>query len=246
MQKKGLIMFSGGLSGDKMVIYAIRLLVFLLIIPIHESAHGLMAKWLGDDTAKKEGRISLNPFVHLDLAGLVLMLLMGFGWAKPVPVNISNIKHRRAGYALVSAAGPLSNILAAFVGAAIFNTLYYTKTGQMAVLDSISGAMNTEHNILSAVLMLLLMFVNINVTLALFNLIPLPPLDGFNLVRAFLPVEADRWIYAHQRQISTAFILLLLLAANIPEVSEPLIVLIEKVEGLIWSSVEWIIPLVRK
>ena len=85
------------------------LILFLLIIPIHESAHALMAKWLGDDTAEKKGRISLNPIVHLDIAGLILMLFLGLGWAKPVPVNFSNLKkNRRASYALISAAGPLT------------------------------------------------------------------------------------------------------------------------------------------
>lgn len=236
-------MIGSGLTPDNMVIYGIRILVFMLVIPIHESAHGLMAKWLGDDTAEKQGRISLNPFVHLDITGLILMLLLGFGWAKPVPVNVSNLKKRRAGYALVSAAGPLSNLIAAFVGGAIFMMLFSTKSGQLASLESLVGESSGEHNVMSSVLMLLAYFVHINVALAMFNLIPLPPLDGFNLVRAFLPVNADRWIYEHQRQISTAFFVLMLLAANLPEISRPLIVVIDRVENLIWSSVSWIQPL---
>jgi Zn-dependent protease len=239
-------MFTGGITGEKLIIYAVRILVFLLIIPIHESAHGLMAKWLGDDTAEKKGRISLNPFVHLDATGLILMLLLGFGWAKPVPVNVSNLKNRRAGYALVSAAGPLSNLIAAFFGAAIFMVLFSTETGQLATIESFTEGMKGEHNLMSAILLLLAYFVHINVALAMFNLIPLPPLDGFNLVRAFLPVNADRWIYEHQRQISTAFFVLLLLAANIPEVSEPLLIVIDRVENLIWWSVDWIQPLIMK
>ena len=236
-------MIGSGLTPDNMVIYGIRILVFLLVIPIHESAHGLMAKWLGDDTAEKQGRISLNPFVHLDITGLILMLLLGFGWAKPVPVNVSNLKKRRAGYALVSAAGPLSNLIAAFVGGAIFMMLFSTKAGQIASLETLTEGSSGGHNVMSSVLMLLAYFVHINVALAMFNLIPLPPLDGFNLVRAFLPVNADRWIYEHQRQISTAFFVLLLLAANIPEISRPLVVVIDRVENLIWSSVSWIQPM---
>ncbi len=240
-------MFFGGFTTDDLILYAIRIIVFLLIIPIHESAHALMAKWLGDDTAEKKGRISLNPIVHLDIAGLILMLFLGFGWAKPVPVNVSNLKKRRAGYALVSAAGPLSNLIAAFLSAVVYEVLICTRAGQEVVyMTDLSEIMRSEHNILGAVLMLLIYSVYINVALALFNLIPLPPLDGFNLVRAFLPVKADSWVYAHQRQLSTAFFILLMLAANIPEISQPFDNAINSVNTWIWQSVEWIEPLMKK
>lgn len=243
-------MFLGGFTTDDLIQYAIRTIVFLLIIPIHESAHALMAKWLGDDTAEKKGRISLNPIVHLDIAGLILMLFLGLGWAKPVPVNFSNLKkNRRASYALISAAGPLSNLISAFLCALVYEVLICTRAGQETLntsFDSFAEMMRSEHNILCAVLMLLIYSVYINVALAMFNLIPLPPLDGFNLVRAFLPVNADRWIYEHQRQLSTAFFVLLILAANIPEISRPFDRAVNSVNLLIWQSVEWIEPLMIK
>lgn len=239
-------MFTGGLTLERMMIYGARIAVFLLIIPIHESAHGLMAKWLGDDTAEKEGRITLNPMAHLDVAGFILMLLLGFGWAKPVPVNVSNLKHRRAGYALVSAAGPLSNLIAAFLGAAVCTVILSTEKGQTVALEQLLGEVQQGNEVWVAVLMLLLNFVQINVGLAMFNLIPLPPLDGFNLVRAFLPARADRWLFEHQHTVSGAFIVLILVASYVPEVNAPLMYVIEKVSDFIWWSVSWIEPLMSK
>ena len=111
-------MFTGGLTLERMMIYGARIAVFLLIIPIHESAHGLMAKWLGDDTAEKEGRITLNPMAHLDVAGFILMLLLGFGWAKPVPINPMYFRDRKTGSALTALAGPVSNLLLTFLSIA--------------------------------------------------------------------------------------------------------------------------------
>ncbi len=237
-------MFSEGFTVERLMLYGVRIAVFLLIIPIHESAHGLMAKWLGDDTADKEGRITLNPIAHLDLSGFLLMLFIGFGWAKPVPVNISNIKHKRAGYALISAAGPLSNLIAAFVGAAIAMVIFSSEVGQQAIMANFMDDPDKEYNVINSVLTLLVFFVQVNVGLAVFNLIPLPPLDGFNLVRAFLPLKADRWIFAHQRTISGAFIILILVGTTFPEVSAPLMYVIGRTEEFIWWSVSWIGQLV--
>ncbi len=239
-------MFSGGLTGESVMLYAARIAVFLLVIPIHESAHGLMAKKLGDDTAEQKGRISLNPMAHLDVTGLVLMLILGFGWAKPVPVNTSNLKHPKSGYAMISAAGPASNLLAAFIGAAICTLLFYTDSGQAAAYEMVLNDYSGEYDVIIAAMRLLSSFVSLNVGLAVFNLIPLPPLDGFNLVRAFLPLRADQWVDAHQRELSSAFIVLILLGSYVPEVRAPLIYVIDKVENLIWLSVEWIEPLMTK
>ena len=134
-----------------------RAITFMLVIPIHESAHGIVAGWLGDDTAKKQGRITLNPFAHIDLFGFISMMALGVGWAKPVPVDPSKFKHRRLGYALVSLAGPVSNLLAAFVGCLIrdlkcssdcrmegrdaFLTCFCVYSVKAAVMASASGAL---------------------------------------------------------------------------------------------------------
>ena len=170
---------------------ASRALVFLLVIPVHESAHAWVAHKLGDDTAYKQGRISLNPFVHLDLFGCVLMLLTGFGWAKPVPVNPSNMKNPRKGFALTALAGPLSNLLAAFVAALAFRIISVTGIGM-----SDPGTLAVEEvDKMYYVLLILEFFVEINVSLAAFNLIPLPPLDGFNIVTQIFDLSKKPWYY---------------------------------------------------
>ena len=226
-------MLGTNLSIETVLLFAARIITFMLIIPIHESAHGLMAKWLGDDTAKKAGRISLNPFVHLDAFGFIMMLILGFGWAKPVPVNVSNMKKKRLGYFLVSLAGPLSNIIAAFLGVIIYALIIGVSVKNIDNINNNENAMT----VLQAVATLLQYFVVINVGLALFNLIPLPPLDGFNLFRAFMPAGFDRWIWKNYRYITGAFIVFVLLCSRMPALSQPFSNLIYTVANWIWSSV---------
>lgn len=215
---------------------ASRVLVFLLVIPVHESAHAWVAHKLGDDTAYKQGRVSLNPFVHLDLFGCVLMLLTGFGWAKPVPVNPSNMKNPRKGFALTALAGPLSNLLAAFVAALAFRIISVTGIGM-----SDPGTLAVEEvDKMYYVLLILEFFVEINVSLAAFNLIPLPPLDGFNVLRCFTGQKADRWIYAHQRQLSYGLLIFVVLMNRIPAFLNPLSYLITFFRYIIWKVVSFI------
>lgn len=232
-------MLGSGLSLENILLLAARVITFMLIIPIHESAHGLMAKWLGDDTAKKQGRISLNPFVHLDPFGLIMMLILGFGWAKPVPVDVSKMKRKRLGYFLVSLAGPLSNIIAAFVGTALYAVIIGVSVKNLDVTSS-----DNVVNVLQAVRTLLSYFVIINVGLAIFNLIPLPPLDGFNLLRAFMPAGFDRWVWQNYKYITGAFIVLVLLGSKMPEISQPFSNLIYTVANWIWTSVMRIAELI--
>lgn len=228
-----------GFSGEEIFLYVIQALVFLLIIPIHESAHGLAALWFGDDTAKRKGRISLNPFVHLDIVGLVVMLFAGVGWAKPVPVNISNMKRRRLGMAAVSLAGPLSNFICAFLGAAAVAIISgFTLNEEVEELSLSSGFTASQ-----IAIVLLMSFVQLNVVLGLFNLIPLPPLDGFNLVRSFAPLKLDRWIYRNYRYINGAFIALILIAHYFPDVWTRFYIVEHRVESMIWDSVSWIYQL---
>jgi Zn-dependent protease len=102
---------------EQTAIYAI---IMLICFPVHEFSHALVAYKLGDDTAEKEGRLTLNPIKHLDLMGSVLMLLAGFGWAKPVPININNFKNPRVGFALSALAGPVSNLILAYIFMILF------------------------------------------------------------------------------------------------------------------------------
>ncbi len=163
----------------------ILIAIFLLVaFPVHEFAHALVAYRLGDGTAKMFGRLTLNPVVHFDpIGGLFLVitaLLPGgllFGWAKPTPVNPSMLRDRRNGEVLVALAGPASNLIMASVGAVVFR-----------VLDT------TGVTVPPLVYELLLSFVVYNVGLAVFNMLPIPPLDGSNLLFRFMsPQQAWQW-----------------------------------------------------
>ena len=169
----------------------------------------IVAKWCGDDTAEREGRLTLNPFAHLDPLGSILIVLSGFGWAKPVPVNPMRMKKYRAGFALTALAGPVSNLLAAFVSILVWALLLCTESGMTAYL---SGEITPMYS----VLLLLQFLFSVNVGLALFNLIPFPPLDGFNVLRYFTNEKFDRWFYMHQQQLQWGFLIVILVLNYIP------------------------------
>ena len=147
----------------------------LLVIPllysvvIHEVAHGWVANRMGDPTAKWMGRLTLNPIKHLDPIGTLMLFLAGFGWAKPVPVNLNNIPNRRKGLILVSLAGILANILVAFGALLIHRLLGLSPFGIPVVV--------------------VYTLAHINITLAALNLIPIPPLDGSKILMGFVPAE---------------------------------------------------------
>ena len=149
--------------------------IVLVSLTIHEAAHAWTAERLGDPTARMLGRVSLNPIVHIDPIGTLLLPLVALmsglpiiGWAKPVPVNISRLRHHRRDFMIVAAAGPISNLAQALVGGLLFQLLG-------------SGLEN------SLLLGVLVRFVQINLLLAFFNLVPIPPLDGGNVLAGLLP-----------------------------------------------------------
>lgn len=149
-----------------------KLPALLLAITVHELAHGLVADRLGDPTARLQGRLTLNPLPHIDPLGALALIIAGFGWAKPVPVNAYNLRHPIRDMALIAAAGPLSNFALAFVGLLAFRLLLPV----------------AELPFLLEPLKLILRFVFLfNLGLGVFNLIPLPPLDGGHFLPYFLP-----------------------------------------------------------
>jgi Zn-dependent protease len=152
----------------------------LIALTIHEAAHAWTAERLGDPTARLLGRVSLNPIVHIDPIGTILLPLLAaysglpiIGWAKPVPVNVNRLRRGRRDFMLVAAAGPISNLLQAVVGAIAFRVLMAGPGGEGLALQVCYA------------------FVTINLLLALFNLIPVPPLDGGNVLAGLLPESAE-------------------------------------------------------
>lgn len=162
----------------------LRALPALLCITIHELCHGLVAYKLGDDTAKRAGRLTLNPLKHIDLFGLVLMIAFRFGWAKPVPVDMRKLRHPKRGMALVALAGPVSNLLLAIVLLFLYGVLY---------IPLMNGKVG------EVVLELLMTGGYLSCALAVFNMIPIPPLDGSKVLFSFLPDEIYRKILRYER-----------------------------------------------
>ncbi len=171
------------------------IVLVLVMLPIHELAHAFIATKLGDDTARWHGRLTFNPFAHLDLWGTLMLVLFGFGYAKPVPVNPRNFRNPRRDMALVALAGPLSNLLMAVLVLLLFRLLVFLAPASGAVL--MIGA--TLVNIVAP----------INIGLAVFNLLPIPPLDGSRIFSAILPSRWAFWMAQHEHQIRILLIILL-------------------------------------
>lgn len=174
----------------------------LVALTIHEFAHGYVAYKLGDDTAKSLGRLSLNPIKHLDPFGAICMILFHFGWAKPVPINPTNFKNPRKGFAITAIAGPATNLIVGFFTAFLYLLFYsiFRETGN-AFID------NFEIN----VLLFLLYFFSINIGLGVFNLIPIPPFDGSRILYVALPKKWYFKVMKYERQIYWGVIAWLLL-----------------------------------
>ncbi len=175
----------------------------ILAFTVHEFSHGLVAYAMGDNTAKQYGRLTLNPIAHIDPLGfLCLIITQRFGWAKPVPVNDMNFRNRKRGMLLVSLAGPVSNFITAFVLALLY-AIFYDKMGN--VMTSIFGIAYM-----------------INLGIGVFNLIPIPPLDGSNILDAFL-TSRQRFFMRKYAVYSNLIMLLLVFSGVIGSILNPFI-----------------------
>lgn len=198
-------------------------IIIMVILPFHELAHGFVAYKLGDDTAKRQGRLTFNPLAHINYMGAVCLLLVGFGWAEPVPVNYYRLKNPKRDMALVALAGPVANLIAAVVGELLVNLFL--------VIVPLS---NSDTVWYSAVVVFFYYYVQVNVNLAVFNLIPLPPLDGSKILGAFLPEKAYQALLMNERNLS--MILMILLVTNVIDkiMDVPCELLMSFVELLAW------------
>lgn len=199
--------------GEIVIFLLSALFVVFFTSPIHEFSHGLAAYLLGDNTPKYQGRLTLNPLVHIDPMGAVMIAVFGFGWAKPVQVNLNNFKRPKLGMALTALAGPASNIISAFLILIILKVITVFTDPNFYVVNFFVIA------------------AHINISLAVFNLIPIPPLDGSKILNALLPFKAYYKILKFERYMW--IILIFILASNV--LSRPLSWLTAHVfNGLAW------------
>ena len=173
----------------------------LICITLHECAHGYAALRLGDDTAKRAGRLTLNPLRHIDFIGLAMLVIFRFGWAKPVPVNMYRFKNPRGGMALCAAAGPLANVVLALAALFLYGLLFIPLAG------SAIGGYVLENVYLTAYL---------SVTLAIFNIIPIPPLDGSKVLYSFVSERTYARLMYYERYGMIALLILILVVNRLP------------------------------
>lgn len=166
------------------------LLIIFLVLPFHEWAHAFTALKLGDTSVKYRGRLSLNPLAHIDVLGSIFLLCFGFGWAKPVPVDSRNFKNEKVGMAITAVMGPVANLVAGLVGQIIFYALLI-----------INPTFFLSSQVGLYISMFLNYYVTVNIYLAVFNLIPIPPLDGSKILFVFLPDKAVNFFYQYERYI---------------------------------------------
>ncbi|MBR5307080.1 MAG: site-2 protease family protein [Oscillospiraceae bacterium] len=175
----------------------VRAIVLLTAIPVHEAAHAYVADKLGDPTAKYMGRLTLNPMAHFDLMGSVAMILFGIGWAKPVPINPLKFKDQKKGMAISAAAGPISNVIVAAISLAIAKLIWYA-----SYVTGVNTVISTLYTIFRSMCF-------INISLAIFNLIPIPPFDGSRIFNYFLPDKFYFKIMEYERYIFLALFMVL-------------------------------------
>ena len=183
--------------------YVIMIPCVLIALTFHEVSHGYMSYKLGDPTARNLGRLTLNPIKHIDPIGFICMILFKFGWAKPVPVNSRYYKKPRRDMALVAAAGPLANILLAFVAMILVN-----------VFEMIPVTSELSYKILWATVNFFYTLATLSIYLAVFNLIPIPPFDGSRILYVFLPTKWYFGVMKYERYIMIGFMLFIILGGS--------------------------------
>lgn len=207
--------------------WSLRILAFifsalavLCTLSVHELSHGLAAYACGDDTAKSQGRLTLNPFRHIDITGAIMLMLFGFGWAKPVMINPYRFRNAKRGTIITAAAGPLSNFILAFFGFFLYYLLMFAFPASSLVAN---------------IAFFFYVLAVISTGLGIFNLIPLPPLDGSRILGELLPFNA-KMKYQRIEQYSFYIFLGLILLSNITNIDLLWIIRVPVLNFLEWSG----------
>lgn len=212
---------SGNIDPISVVMQILATVVIIfLVLPFHEFAHGWVANKLGDPTARLAGRLTFNPLASVDPMGAVFLLLFGFGWAKPVPVDSRYFKNERSGMALTALAGPVANLIAAYIGSLIFYAVW---------------AFAPYSTVVGYILVFLNYYAFINTVLAVFNLVPIPPLDGSKILASLLSDRARFKFYQYQNVLAMVGMIILVSGT----LSGPL----SAAENAIYDGVSWLASL---
>ena len=185
------LLITGDIKGA-IITFLLSVPIIILILSVHEYAHGVVAKKLGDPTAESLGRLTLNPFKHIDPIGFIMFIVIGIGYARPVPINSRYFKKPKRDMALVGAAGPIANLLMALIFTFLIKLMFLLVPFAPDTIDWLPTAFGYLYNILY-------LGVFYNLAFMLFNLLPVPPLDGSRILYAFLPTKALLWMQRYEQ-----------------------------------------------
>ncbi len=224
-------LFTGSDIRSFFISMLLTLPIMFFALSLHETAHGFVALKLGDPTARNLGRLTLNPRKHIDPVGFIVLLIFGFGWAKPVPINARYFKNPKWGFALVALAGPLSNFLLGAFNAAVYGVLFAVYAHVYA-----AGTAGFALTLLYWTVNFFFYAAMLNFIYSVFNMIPIPPYDGSRILYAFLPPRAYFSVMRYERQIMLVVLAVLIVCATVLPVS-PFSWVAEKLTDLIANPV---------